>query len=197
MPLKTPQTELEAVNIILSSVGEDPVDSLGSDLSGRAESVLDEVSREIQERGWHFNTEPDYEFSIDVDGHCDLPSNVAQFRLPRGHLLDIVQRGSRLYDRRNHTSVFTGSTIKGTVTWLLNWDEIPPTAKRYFTMEAALRHQQRWFGSETLQGFNENDLRKARELFKSTEALQSGATIFDNYTVARIMDRKSGSEFVN
>lgn len=197
MPLKTPQTELEAVNIILSSVGEDPVDSLGSDLSGRAESVLDEVSREIQERGWHFNTEPDYEFSVDVDGHCDLPSNVAQFRLPRSYSRDIVQRGSRLYNRQTHTDVFTTATIKGTVTWVLEWNEIPPTAKRYFTMEAAQRYQQRWFGSETLQGFTESDLRKAKELFKSTEALQSGATIFDNYDVARTLDRKSGSEFVN
>lgn len=197
MALKTPQTELEAVNIILSSVGEDPVDSLGTDFSGRAEATLDEVSREIQERGWHFNTEDDYGFTPDADGYIDLPANVAQFRLPESRRpFDIVMRGSRLYDRNEHTSVFSGE-LKGTVTWVLPWSELPPTAKRYFTMEAAHRYQKRWFGSETLYGFTEDDLRKARELFKSTEALQSNATIFDNYCVARTLDRKSGSEFVS
>jgi hypothetical protein len=197
MPLKTPQTELEAVNIILSSVGEDPVDSLSSDTTGRAEATLDEVSREIQERGWHFNTENDYSMSIDVDGHVDLPTNVAQFRLNTRYPYDIVMRGSRLYDRKGHTDVFVGTELKGTVTWVLEWDELPPTAKRYFAMEAAHRYQKRWFGSETLFGFTDEDLRKARELFKSTEALQSNATIFDNYAVFRTLDRKSGSEFVN
>jgi hypothetical protein len=131
-----------------------------------------------------------------VDGHVTLPTNVAQFRVPRDGQRDVVQRGLSLYDRRNHTDVFEGDTIRGTVTWLLEWDAIPPTAKRYFTMEAAHRYQKRWFGSDTLNAFTEDDLRKARELFKSTEALQSGATIFDNYSVARVLDRKSGSEFV-
>jgi len=190
-----PQTELEAVNIILSSVGEDPVSALGSDTSGRAEATLDEVSREIQEHGWHFNTEDDYEFTPDEDGHIDLPNNVASFDLDSNYPLDLVMRGQRLYDRSGHTSVFT-QALSGTVTWLLSWSELPPTAKRYFTMEAAHRYQKRWFGSETLAGFTEDDLRKARATFKRTEALQADYTIFDNYAVARTLDRKSGPEHV-
>jgi hypothetical protein len=179
-----PLTELEAVNIILSSVGEDP------------EALLNEVSREIQERGWHFNTENDYEFSIDADGYVTLPANVAQFDLPRGDSRDVVMRGRRLYDRTNRTYEFSGETITGTVIWLLEWDELPPAARRYFAMEAAHRYQKRWFGSETLVGFTQDDLRKAQRLFISQESLQADYTIFDNYDVARTLDRKSGSEFI-
>jgi len=196
MALKTPQTELEAVNIILSSVGEDPVDTLGSDLSGRAEAVLDEVSREIQEKGWHFNTEDDYPFSIDASGFVTLPDNVAQFDLSGAGTYDVVMRGSRLYDRSNRSYVFTGTSLSGTVIWLLNWDELPPTAKRYFTMMAAHRYQKRWFGSDTLTAFTAEDLRDARKIFISAESTQADYTIFDNYSVFRTLDRKSGSEFI-
>lgn len=193
-----PQTELEAVNIILASVGDDPVSSLGGDISGNAESILDEVSREIQERGWHFNSEDDYEFSIAGDGSVTLPDNVAQFDLLASNTKNVVMRGSRLYDKKAHSYTGFGTgTIKGSVVWILDWDELPPTAKRYFTMEAAHRYQKRFFGSETIAGFTAEDYRKAKMLFEDAEMNQGDFTIFDNYDVARTLDRKGGSEFVS
>ena len=193
----TSLTELQAVNIILSSVGEDEVSSLGTDLTGRAESVLDEVVREILSRGWHFNTEDDYSVSIAVDGSVTLPNSIAQFDLPEYDRRDVVMRGNRLYDKSAHSYTSFGSgVLKGSVIWLLEWDELPPAARPYFAMEAANRYQKRWFSSDSLQGFTEQDLRKAKLLFEDQEALQSDATIFDSYSVARTLDRKSGSEFI-
>lgn len=194
----SPLSELRAVNIILSSVGEDEVNALGTDTSGRAEEVLDEVLNEIQARGWHFNTEDDYAVSIATDGSVTLPANVAQFDLPVSSSRDVVLRGSRLYDKVDHSYVKFGTgTLEGTAIIILPWDELPPAARPYFAMEAANRYQKRWFGSESLQGFTAEDLRKAKLLFEDQECLQSDATIFDHYSVARTLDRKSGSEFVN
>jgi hypothetical protein len=193
-----PLTELRAVNIILSSVGEDEVNALGTDTSGRAEDILDEVLNEIQARGWHFNTEDDYEISVASDGSVTLPANVAQFDLPVSSRQDVVLRGNRLYDKVAHSyTEFTPGTLTGSVIFILEWDELPPAARPYFAMEAANRYQKRWFGSESLQGFTEEDLRKAKLLFEDQEQLQSDATIFDHYSVFRTLDRKSGSEFVN
>lgn len=194
-----PLTELRAVNIILSSVGEDEVNELGTDTSGRAEDILDEVLNEIQARGWHFNTEDDYEVSVAADGSVTLPANVAQFDLPVSSTRDVVLRGNRLYDRAAHsyTDFDPSGVLKGSVILILPWDELPPAARPYFAMEAANRYQKRWFGSESLQGFTEEDLRKAKLLFEDQEQLQSDSTIFDHYSVARTLDRKSGSEFVN
>lgn len=189
-------TELEAVNLILSASGEDKVNALGSDLSDTAEGLLRDVSREIQEYGWHFNTEVDYSFNIDGDGFVTLPDNVAAFDLPSTSSLDVVMRGNRLYDRYNHTYVFSGSVLKGTVTWLLEWDELPPTARKYFALEAAHRYQKQYGSSDTIASFTDEDLRKARATFKSAEAIQADYTIFDNYDVARTLDRHSGSEFI-
>lgn len=189
-----PQTELEAVNIILSSVGESPVNALGSDLSGNAEAVLNEVMREIQERGWHFNTEEDYDISVAVGGTVTLPDNVASYKLDSA---DVVMRGNRLYDRRQHSYTVFSGTVTGTIVFLLAWTELPPTARRLFTMEAAHRYQKRWFSSETLVGFTAEDIRKAKVIFEDAESIQAGYNILNgSYGVYRTLDRKSGSEHV-
>ena len=52
-------TELDAINLILSSIGEAPVNSLTESESidvDNARSLLDTVSRNIQRQGWQFNT---------------------------------------------------------------------------------------------------------------------------------------------
>jgi hypothetical protein len=74
----SPTTKLEAVNTMLSTIGEAPVNSLATGLidAETAETILNNVSREVQARGWNFNTEYDYTFSPNVDGEIDLPANI-------------------------------------------------------------------------------------------------------------------------
>ena len=53
-------TELEAVNTMLSMIGEAPVNSLTGTLpldATIAKNTLTEISREVQAAGWHYNTE--------------------------------------------------------------------------------------------------------------------------------------------
>ena len=55
----TPQNELDAVNEILSSIGSSPVSSLEDENNVdviNAKRILKGVSKEIQARGWFFNT---------------------------------------------------------------------------------------------------------------------------------------------
>ena len=52
-------TELEAVNTLLHTIGEAPVNSLTGTLpidATLANNTLSEVSREVQSAGWHWNT---------------------------------------------------------------------------------------------------------------------------------------------
>ena len=52
-------SELDAINLILSSVGESPVNSLAESQSvdvDNAISTLEGVSRTIKRKGWEFNT---------------------------------------------------------------------------------------------------------------------------------------------
>jgi hypothetical protein len=60
-------TKLEAVNIMISVIGESPVNTLsGTSVPvtvTQAVHALDETSKAIQSEGWHFNTEYDYPLS--------------------------------------------------------------------------------------------------------------------------------------
>ena len=73
--MTTPTTSLAAVNSMLSTIGEAPVNSLQSGLvdAETAETILNEVSRSVQAYGWNFNSEPDYTVAADTSGHVILP----------------------------------------------------------------------------------------------------------------------------
>ena len=68
----TPTSELQAVNIMLSSIGEAPVNSITGTTTvdvSTAKNILDETSMSIQSQGWHFNTHENYKtLSLDTDG---------------------------------------------------------------------------------------------------------------------------------
>ena len=66
MTIQTRTTELEAVNTILSTIGEAPINSLTGALpvdATVAKNVLSEIAREVQSAGWHFNTH--YKFTAE------------------------------------------------------------------------------------------------------------------------------------
>lgn len=169
----TPTTELEAVNIIIGTIGEAPVNSLtdpGVGDAGLARSVLAEVSRAVQEKGWHFNTEIEYPLVPDVDGIIEVPANCAKVDLDdtQGDILDITLRGTRLYDRRNHTFSFE-RTVYVTMVVLLGFTDLPEAARRYITIKAARIFQQRNLGSETLDAFTSKDEQEAMVAMKAAE----------------------------
>ena len=61
-------TKLEAINTMLSNVGEAPVNSLTGSLTNDvqlAQNILDEISREVQSAGWHFNTDKEVPLAPD------------------------------------------------------------------------------------------------------------------------------------
>ena len=61
MTKPTSMTELEAVNVLLTTIGEQPINSFWNQTTDVtiARQVLNEVNREVQSQGWHFNTETD------------------------------------------------------------------------------------------------------------------------------------------
>ncbi len=105
-------TKLNAVNTMISVIGEAPVNTLGGTAVPvtvvQAENTLDETSRAVQSEGWHFNTEHEYVLTPDAStSKITLPSNTLTCRLRPTNLYnnDPVQRGLTLYDRKNHTDV--------------------------------------------------------------------------------------------
>lgn len=141
-PTYAVSTELDAVNQILSSVGQAPVTTL--DLQNPEVSIvlntLREVNRQVQAEGWIFNTERDYELIPDaVTGQIEYPFNMLQIDTnQKQHRsdYDVVRRGTKLYDRLNHTFVFT-QNIKADIVWYFDFTDIPPAIQAYITARAA------------------------------------------------------------
>ena len=188
----TPTTKLEAVNIILTSIGESPVNSLSSGLvdAEMAETVLDAVNRDVQSQGWHFNTENEITLTPDIStGYTYLPANCLRLDMSKDSAdKDLVQRGAKLYDRKNHTYDIKNKVSVDMVV-LLPFEDIPESARRLINLRAARIFQDRAVGSTELHGFQERDEMLALVELKDAEADTADHNVFDNYDVYRVLDR--------
>lgn len=193
------ETELDAVNTMLSTIGEAPVNTLTGQLPNDvavALATLREVVREIQMSGWHFNTEKDFPLSPDGNGEITLPPAIVRVSLTDPDGTDVVQRGRRLYDRANHTYRFT-APLAATVTLILSFEELPETFKWYATVRAARRFQDRAVGSGDLHAFTSQDEIEARaearredtETARPSLAKGDATTFISGWTVGMTMRR--------
>lgn len=145
-------TKLDAVNQMLSSIGEAPAVSLDTDNPEVtiAESTLDEISRAVQAEGWNFNTELEYPFTPDGNGEILIASNILSISDNKikstAKYLTTVRNG-KLYDKISHSFVFTG-TIYCDVVWALPFTDLPQPFKDYITTRAARVYASRVVGSE-------------------------------------------------
>ena len=151
-------TELSAVNSILGAIGQAPVSSLDYDSAtdtgafenpeiGFIYNILKECNIDVQNEGWTFNREDHIKYTPDADGYISIASNVLRMDFVDGSMgstglndkyKDVVKRNGRLYDKVNHTDVFTGD-IHVNVVWLFEFEDLPSVFKRYITYRAAGR----------------------------------------------------------
>ncbi len=190
----TRTTELEAINAMLSAIGEAPVNSLEAssvtqDVS-MAQRILTEVSREVQSHGWNFNRETEVPIVADNNSNILLPTNAARIDVEPANAgtIEYIQRGGKLYNKTDQTYTITG-TLKCTVVYMLDWEDLPQTARHYIMIRAARRYQDRVVGSSKHHDFNQQDEFQALVAFKDAETEGGDYTIFDNYDIGRIIDR--------
>lgn len=152
-------TEIDAVNLMLSTIGEAPISSLENAMHSDAimsRQTLSMVSRQVQAEGWWFNTESAVEITPDIEGYITTPELIISLDIEptqREYAThDVVLRGVRLYDRKNHTYKFE-KPLKVTMISMLPFEELPECAKQYIVIRAARQFQGEAVGSEILHGF--------------------------------------------
>lgn len=181
-------TELEAVNMCLAAIGESPVNTLIStglaDVAS-ARAKLTEFSRTIQSTGWAFNTELNYPLMRGSDGTITAPLNTLSISTD-ANVTDalISQRGQNIYDKKNHTYIFTND-LKVNIILFLDWDELPQTARQYIAISAARSFQGTNLSSDTLDKLTEEDETMALVALKDAEGDNGDYNMFtDSYSVA-------------
>ena len=189
-------TELEAVNVILSTIGEAPLNSLSGSLpvdGTMAKNVLSEISREVQSSGWHFNTHYKSTLTRDTNNNIPVATNVVRVELDPNleskSSYDLVQRDGKLYNLAKNTDIFDKDFKDVTQVLLLPFNEIPEQAKRYITIRSARVFHDRTLGANTLHKFSQEDEKQALSTLRNAESRTGDFSIFDTpeqaYTISR------------
>ena len=192
----TPRTtELEAVNTILSTIGEAPVNTLTGSLpvdGTTAKNVLSEINREVQSAGWHFNSHYKVDLSRDADNKIPIGTDVLRVELNSKYSktsYDVAQRDNFLYNLAKNEETFDQDFTDNTIVYLLDFSKIPEQAKRYITIRSARVFHDRTLGANTLHKFSSEDEARALSVLRQAEAHTGDYNIFDsqlqNYTVSR------------
>ena len=184
-------TELDAVNSILMSVGETPVNTLTvqSPEVAIAQKTLRQVCREIQAEGWSYNTENQYPIDLDTNNQCIIPNNVLQLDLnifEHGKDYDVVRRSDngvmKVYDKKNHTFTFENcSKLYFDIIWMLDFEDLPQAFKDYITTRASRIASNRMVNSQPSAKLLEADEAAARALAVEYEMKQSDHNIFSDF----------------
>ena len=163
---------LEAVNRVLQMLGEAPVNSLQGQfgLAKQAEDSLNDVSRTLQTEGWSFNTDLEKTLERNSSNEIELSSNVSRVVVDNLEYpdIDVVQRGDKLYDRRNNRYTFDADLIVD-MTTILEWDLLPEHARQYITIKAGRQLQEAIIGSSDLTKLNLTQELEARSAFLEEE----------------------------
>ena len=188
----TKTTRLQAINTMLSTVGEPPINSLSAQRADSliAQNILDEISREVLTYGWQFNTDENVEMSPEeTTGYIYISDKVVRVDMETSYSnYDVVLRGNKLYNRKTNSDVFY-ETIKVIQVYLMEFDEMPEVAKRYITIRAARVFQDRMVGSEKSHTFTLRDEMTALAALTEYENEVGDYTIFDSPDVARTFIR--------
>lgn len=176
--------EFDAINVMLAKIGRVPMisfdDSEGVDPQ-MARNTLRQTNALVQAEGWYFNTEHNYPLERNADGEIYIDADIARVDIDAAfinrHGIDPVQRGTRLYDRANHTYVFEND-IEATIVRVLSIEELPELARQYITLKAAQAFHAEVIGSATIDQLLSRDTERARTQLYAEHIRVSGLGLF-------------------
>lgn len=173
----TPMTDLEAVNRMLASIGQAPVNTLeigGVGDAAKAKQQLLETARDVQTVGYSWNTDSNFPLTPDaVTGAVILPLGTLDIDASTSTQNLIVRRHPTedqlaLYDADNQTFVFTDA-VTVNIIWGYEFNDLPQAARSYIATAAARRFQAQVINSPVLDRFNAEDEERAFFLLQRYE----------------------------
>ena len=183
-------TFLEAINTLLSVIGEAPVSSL-SDVGNNtisdaalASRTLKEVDRDVQAEGWQFNTDEYVQLQKDQSNQFPIPGNVlrASFSPNRYADCQFVVRGKRVYNKAQQTYEIDEETlIVDKMVVQLDWDDLSHAAQQYITIRAARIYSDRFINSNVIYTYTSQDEQYARsQMIRAEEESLSNNLLWGN-----------------
>ena len=174
-------TELEAVNLLLSAIGEAAVSSLETATTvevTQAKNLLSNVNRAAQQKGWHFNTEWDVVLTRDTDDRIPLSESILSVYQP-GQLMTIRGRSGSMYayDLDNNTFTWTKNLNNAVTITLLDFIDSPNTFRQYVTTRAARIFQEEIIGQVSAETVNRQEEAEAYADLLDDDAERAGLNV--------------------
>lgn len=187
-----PTTELLAVNAMLATIGEAPVNTLTGAIpvdAAKAYVKLGEASRELQSKEWSFNTDPGVVFNPASTGEVFVDGDVLDF-LPTSEPT-LRLRGRRVYDPATRSFILSRS-VTADVRFGLPFDELPELARLYLYFLAGRRFQDETLGDAALHRIKEADITRAWINLMDWESDRLALNVRnDSQSVQRIFQRRN------
>lgn len=186
----TAQTELGAVNIIIGTIGEAPIDTLDdmTDVDAiNALRILRNNSRREQARGWSFNLIP--ELTLNPDANTNKIAWNDNYLYLRG-LNDekLVRSGNYIIDLKTDTREFR-NPITAEAVILIPFDELPEAMRNYIIAKSCFQFQSRYFGDEGLNKVTQSEIQDAWQYLQEYELDNNQYCLLDNDHIQELLQR--------
>ena len=179
------ETELSAVNSILGAIGQSPVTSLVFDNPEISfiYNLLRDSNVDIQNEGWHFNTEKHVTYTPDaVTGKIVIGNDILRMDVTDGwskRQYDVVKRGGFLYDKYDHTDDWSDTTsINLDIVRLLTFEDLPMVFQRLIIARASARAAVQLISNAQLSSMLGQQEALARAACQEYECNQGNHTMF-------------------
>ena len=177
----TPLTELEAVNSLLSAIGEAAVSSLETATTvevTQAKNLLSNVNRETQQKGWHFNTEWDVTLTRDSNNQIPLGKSILSIHI-NNKLTTIrgIVGVMYVYDLDNNTFTWTENLTNAVTITLLDFQDTPQAVRQYVTTKAARIFQEEIIGQTSAENVNRQEEMESYADLLDDEAERAGYNV--------------------
>lgn len=147
----TPNNFLEAVNEVLSAIGAPPALTLDGSPNidvVNAQAMIQRVNREVQSRGWAFNTRSNVKLMSDL--YDKRVKYLNTYLKVVGADSNLVNRDNYFFDLDNQTNQFPNGLTLSILVEAVDFDYMPEVHKKYVTCRAARLFQSRYLTSQEL-----------------------------------------------
>lgn len=186
----TPFTELEAVNEMLASIGELPVNTLDEETNldvANACRILKTITRAVLSMGWTANTFP---MTLLPDkGSQKIRWNANYLHILSNEGNAYIKRGEYLYDMANQTAIFT-KPIEVTIVLQENFADIPDALRAYITAKATRQFQGRYLATEEISNQSQQNEAEAWKNLQEYEMTVNRFNLLQNADLQTALHRR-------
>lgn len=183
-------TELDAVNNIIGTIGESPINSL-ENLQNvdaiNALRILREVSRQEQARGWSFNIIEEHILTPDTYTKL-IPWSESYLFLKGSNGEKLVRSGDNVKDLANNR-IFFNKPITAKAVLLLPFDYLPEAMRSFIITKAAHKFQTRYFGDDSLTQVTVQDVQQAWQYLMEFEVDNNDYNLLNHTYVQELLSR--------